>query len=477
MAGVSLSLGLFSLVKVTHGRSDWAGFYTLFLLSDMGLWGRLPFIQQAAYFVQPLFGSWGAWPPRLHFSLHGYFEHLRVPNPGIGLGLVFAHVAVLAVARRTPGRLRTAACGLSFGLLFYTLFYYWTAVGLALILGWCFDRGHRALYLKTVAIGGILGLPEVITTYIFKQSASPDWAPRMGLLLPVAKGSASVIPDVTLLILVLLLPWIWIYRRDLLYLALLTLSSFVLSGHDIITGFGTENAHWLIYLGFPCMSILLVFAMLAAVASLGGRSARAAIVALMIASIAIGFYLRYKYHEFGNDFFNMYNIYNNDWHDCKADSLPAKSVVAGDWQFVMMATILNHQVPLAAFGVATSPHLSNDDWDERIALNSFLQGRGASDFRASLQLMVDRLADDNVFEGAFAGFKGPWSQNPVLAMERIDHRMRAFTRIETDPLSVVDRWSVRYVALSVKQTPPDYLSRGWRLLNRGHNYQVWERSR
>lgn len=58
--------------------------------------------------------------------------------------------------------------------------------------------------------------------------------------------------------------------------------------------------------------------------------------------------------------------------------------------------------------------------------------------------------------------------------ERLESRQKYFDEILTDPIAAFKRFQVRYVALPAKTKKPEYLSTGWRLLQDGSHWQIWE---
>ena len=104
-----------------------------------------------------------------------------------------------------------------FGLLFYVYFYYWTAAGLALVLAWALDAGHRRVYFHAGWIGGLLGLPGVVSDFFLKQHLSPDFFVRCDRLVPIGRFTELVLPKEMLVATVLGLIWVLFRRRDLIF--------------------------------------------------------------------------------------------------------------------------------------------------------------------------------------------------------------------------------------------------------------------
>jgi len=53
--------------------------------------------------------------------------------------------------------------------------------------------------------------------------------------------------------------------------------------------------------------------------------------------------------------------------------------------------------------------------------------------------------------------------------------MREFARVKGDPQPEIKLFRVRYVALQTTRLVPDYLKRGWSLIEAGPYWQIWSK--
>ena len=103
----------------------------------------------------------------------------------------------------------------------------------------------------------------------------------------------------------------------------------------------------------------------------------------------------------------------------------------------------------------------------RIALNSYLLGLDRSSFEFQ---QVSRLTPPR---GAISGGHGHETQRN--APRRIVARMAFFDAVTADPSEFFERYRLRYVALPVTELPPAYLNSGWKRLQGGPFWNIWER--
>ena len=89
----------------------------------------------------------------------GNWIHLewRIINPATTMVYLIAFIWAVLRAREAPTRARIATAGLTFGVLFYVYFYYWTAAGFAILIALVLETCHRRVYFQTGWIGGLSG--------------------------------------------------------------------------------------------------------------------------------------------------------------------------------------------------------------------------------------------------------------------------------------------------------------------------------
>ena len=76
---------------------------------------------------------------------------------------------------------------LSFGLLYYAYFYFWTAVFAGTVLAWFLDPKGRRLHAQILIVGTLVGLPSLIDNYWIKSSTGTDWLIRTEKFAPLLR--------------------------------------------------------------------------------------------------------------------------------------------------------------------------------------------------------------------------------------------------------------------------------------------------
>jgi hypothetical protein len=138
--------------------------------------------------------------------------------------------------------------------------------------------------------------------------------------------------------------------------------------------------------------------------------------------------------------------------------LAPNAVIAGDVQFVDYSAILENVRPLENYWAFLSPSISDADWNRRKALNVYL---------------LDPSVSEDELRKRLSGVN--WSGISSDEAHRISDRLMAFRTIKRELDSNLDRYAIRYVALSADQVPPAYLEQGWVRLQQGPSWQLWGR--
>jgi hypothetical protein len=142
-----------------------------------------------------------------------------------------------------------------------------------------------------------------------------------------------------------------------------------------------------------------------------------------------------------------------------AKPLVAGSTVAGADDFCELAAVAENQWVLSGDAVPRSLSVDNEQWEVRSALNAYLVGMDRAEF------------DKNAQYDAQVWF---WV-NPEMRMRVYADFMRKFDDVVHDPARYIAASGVRYVALPSGQARMDYLRVGWRMLQSGPYWQIWER--
>jgi hypothetical protein len=463
LGGAMIGLAWYVLFRQWVTRPWVAASLSAVLLSDPGLCQGVPFLRHASRAAQILSA------PRDSLFAGGHWMHLewRVVTPVTTMAYLLVMIWAFARARQGPTRGRIVLAGLAFGLLFYVYLYYWTAAGLALLLALALDAGHRRIYFHAGWIGGLLGLPAVVSDFLLKQRLAPDWFVRCDRFQPVGRFTELELPPVALGLLAVGLAWVWFRRRDLLFVWALGAAGLMMANHQVITRLQLENYHWMFVWG-PALSFFVV---LAAEEEIGRRwnwspRACAALVVVSLAGLGVGTWVRVVETTRSVDPVHNARViaaYRAEFTRGRLPPFVANSVAAGDTDFVDFASILDNLRPLSDWTVYLSPSVSEAELDERVALNDLLLGvgRGAFESRQHAEFTSSRL--------------GLWTRERSLIPVRVAARLAAYDRVRGDLPAALKRFGVRYVALPAG-TRPDYLSRGWAPVATGPTWDVWERA-
>jgi hypothetical protein len=245
----------------------------------------------------------------------------------------------------------------------------------------------------------------------------------------------------------------------------------VLFKQHVLTGLNIENYHWL-YVWGPCGSLLLLvlFVELLPRRRPYAQLALGGLVIVCLADAALGLALRAAESVQAKTALELVTAcheYQLQRIDSGVDRFAPNSMAAGDIQFTNFASILENQRPLDNYWVYLSPHVTDAEWDQRVALNGYLLGRDRSAFEAEQRAAFQLKAE--------GGGWGPWTRDADDGNRRIASRLAAFDGVVQDPESALRRYGVRYVGLRTG-TPPAYLATGnWTRIQEGPVWQVWER--
>ncbi|CAN5905878.1 hypothetical protein BH23PLA1_BH23PLA1_22940 [soil metagenome] len=466
--GISIGLAFYLLMRIFFRRPWVAAALAVFPLMDGGLFtGRL-LIQQAGVTARLLLGDGAG----RYLGLNPIFVTLyRVINPLLSLGYLLLHIAALAWARSNPTWPRLLLAGVLFGLLFHIYFFYWTAALLGLAIAWALDAGHRRVYFHTGWIGALVGLPGLVSSYLMKQSASPDWGIRTDLWRPEAGRTHQLAFDARILtaavLLAFLFYWVWTRRRDLIHLWSLATAGLLLVNHQLLTNLINQNWHYNYVWGTGIFLLLLLS--LAHPFFERERLSRKAVSGLAVAVVVMlgwGFSLRaLEATRFGATQINMlaYEKYREQRLRDQAPPLLAQSTIFGDGPFVDLALIHENLRPLSHYSIISSAFVSNEELDLRDALNHYLLGLDRPTYEA-----------EHTYELGTTGW-GPWTYDPNALVKRKAERLAAFDAVARDPEGFLDRFGVRYAVLEANSPRPPLLRDGWQVVQDGPHWTILER--
>jgi hypothetical protein len=239
LSGATVGLAWYLLLRLKVPRPVVAMSLSLILLSDPGLIQGTPLIRlvKRAVMIASLPGGSSIGP--------GDWIHLewRSITPATTMVYLIAMIWAVLRARESPTRNRIFIAGLIFGLQFHVYFYYWTAAGLALLLALALDDGHRRTYFHVAWIGGLIGLPTIVSDVLLKQRRPDDWLLRIDKFVPIGRFGALVLPKEILLLALLGLVFVLARRRDLIFVWALGLAGLLLENHQVVTRLQLDNFH------------------------------------------------------------------------------------------------------------------------------------------------------------------------------------------------------------------------------------------
>ncbi len=463
-AGIALPL-TFYFVFFQWLRRPWAAaFCAIVMLFDSGVHAGEPF------FIQII---------RLHQAAVGHFPVLddgqsllgqwRIVDPAVGMPLLLFQVFFVSSAVERPkGRRLLVAAGISTALLFYTWFYYWTAAVGALSIAFIVDRSARRTYAKILGIGVMAGLPVIVDGLIIKPLLNSEALHRIGFFAPVPRLWFFPAPKGALLALLLTGVWIWLKKDgEGLYLWCLALAALALSNNHFVSGMDLNADRWCFVWGTGLSILVLLMAVQLSLSSF--RASRRAVV--MVASVALLFELSadtaLRAIEVDRSLqarfiLNGYKAFVSQVPSKVSQLLPENAVIAGDEEFCDLASIVSGVRPLAGYAAFKSLGIDDQEWESREALNAYLEGFSEQDFRSRASAMGEQYG---------------WgrSANPLKGAMVEAGMMREFARMKCDPQPGIKGFGVRYVALHTARPDPDYLKRGWSLLEAGPYWRIWRK--
>lgn len=381
-------------------------------------------------------------------------------NPSITLPFLLLALGALLRARRAGSWPWIVLAGVTAGLLFHVLFYFWTAVALALVILWVADAGHRRVYFHAGWMAALIGLPVVLQGSRVKRELGEAWFQRFDMFVPIPRLSEFIVQPVAFASILVCLGWCWMRRRELVPLATVTAAAVLLSNQQVLSGLQIENFHWM-YAWGPCGVLLLsMLAWVGLSPVFTGRRWLAALAAVAVGvHAAAGLGLRAMDAGWPR---RMAGI-NRDWRAYVAQraapgapAFTAEGRVAGDIRFGIFAQIRDNGRGLV--GAHYYSQRVNDAELARIfALNAVLSGESEEAFLGSVHL------------------RGLPERDAARRQVELERWRQAYRQGLADPEAGMDEYRVRYLALrrdGGRMEPP--VGR-WRLVQVGPDWRVWER--
>ncbi len=403
-------------------------------------------------------------------------QQWNILSPALWLGYLFLWLALACRAAARPALARRLVAAAALGLLFYVYFYLWTAALAGLLLLAWLDRyrpsetARPRIWLQIAAGGLLAGLPALLLAW--RHRPNPGWLARNGLW--VARFRHEPFHPGNLLLYGLSLLWLWRRDRNLLPLWTTSFAAWLLFYFSPwLLGRELQNFHWL-YVRNPLL-YLLWFLLLARSARrsawLQRRPLRPALIAVLLAVVASGLFIRYRQASGSRVSRNAMR----QWRAWQALPVPrpasleagiaSSASVAGAPQFVRLAVIRAGWRPLSGDTILLNPQLSSRDWRARAALNLYLlSGPRRSRFHAAIRQWLDREVKIHS--------ELPWTWVPSARQRLIRALESDFLRIRRHPRRWLARYQVRLLGLPNSGLKPD-LSASWRLFFTNSQWRIW----
>lgn len=466
LGGLAIGFGWYAVLW-QHLRRPWAAFFgALFLLTDSGWLQLRPLLRQVSLFAEVALHRATdifAGNPAIH-------REWRIISPIAVLPFLLLFLFALRRSIDEPSRRALLYSGLAFGLLFYAYFYYWTAVGLALLLGIVFERARWRTYFHTGWVGVVVGVPELATMLFASHRHGRDWMLRNDEFLPIPRLSehghflfALMLMVLTFLVVRRLIP-------NLMYLWCLCAAGFLMLHQQLFSGMQLQNWHWA-YLFCSCMTLLLILLLVSALEKIAapGRLVERILVVVVLVNAVAGIYLRAAEAVRTSEsvrFTTAYADYLRQHAQPGYRPLEAGAVTAGSDQFVQFAMITDHVLPLASeYPLTWSPGISDADFDRRIALNAWISGESRGQFAAAQEQALNNLQF------------GVELRHPEMRAARLARRLEYFDHVAANPAAALEEFKVRYLALPANAPRPATLGADWIEIEAGPTWQVWQRNR
>jgi hypothetical protein len=248
----------------------------------------------------------------------------------------------------------------------------------------------------------------------------------------------------------------------------MAVAGFALIHHHLLTGLQLQNYHWAYF--FSPVFILLYIALIAAEIPQSwdarGSWGKRVIAGFVLIHLAAGIYLRVQEatRTYDSQLFTMQYMEYRDQRSLSGAHLGANRVVAGDHAFVYQAMVMDNLRPLdTPWPVVWSSSVSDDEFDQRISFNAVLLGRTRTEFEVIQRSQLEKSEF------------GQEKRSLEFRARRLASRLAYFDRATITFNETIDKFKIHYVALPSSQNPPDYLTHGWKRIEAGPTWQVWQR--
>ncbi len=464
-SGISVAIALYLLLWFFIRNRFWTTVTSLFIFHDCGV--------QNAHMLHKQFRV------LYNVMVHGIEGPISViPNLLLqwrimtpGLSYLFLLMAILGVShavRNPDGKKNWIIAGIGCGVLYYIYFYFWTTISLALFLFFLVFAERR----KELFIAGIttilVGLPAVISNFLFKQNANPEWLPRLDYFLPIDRFSEFLIPRIAIVSSLLLGIWVWKNKmKELYFLWIVGFSAILLTNHQVVTGLQIQNFHFSYIYG---ISISILFYVLVAqkLKNLKFTWLKPAVLSFLLIFMGIGYFYRVQETtnvQDGQRMITSYQDYNEfiaanatlDWE--------SNAAIAGDNEFTLHLLIGKNIRPIAGTMLNLSPMLTNDEVDIMFAVNDYVRGVPLDEYK----IFWKRSTSNFIW--------GPWARDLQLKEEWYQKMLHLYEEVKKSPMEFVEKYKIKYIAALEKHGTPEVVERfpdQWMMITGGPHRKIWK---
>jgi hypothetical protein len=108
--------------------------------------------------------------------------------------------------------------------------------------------------------------------------------------------------------------------------------------------------------------------------------------------------------------------------------------VAGEEDLIKLMGITHKLTPLSNYFTTLSPNTTDEEWNERLALNALLSGESSQE--------VKRAQSEYILKSLYWG---KWSRSKEKKEELNSTRIQIFEKLSQEPLKYIDYYNVRYL--------------------------------
>lgn len=367
--------------------------------------------------------------------------HWQIVAPALSMAFLLGHLyAVSEFSRQKPWNHQwLILSGLTYGLLFYVYFYFWTAATIALVLLLLMSQERWKEWSLVGAIGLTIGIPAILMRMKMKAEADPEWLLRNAFFLPMEdRFSYLIFPRFAVLVAIAGLVY-WYLRRsrekDMTYLLTVGIASLLLLNQRYITGLENHDSYWL-YIGAPALHLLgMLMGYRLLEEQNWGRAAHWGLIGIALTMLVTGVGLRSAEATMVGDSERLMNSYQVlARHESELTKIKFKPLeqVAGTETIVSFLSTMHNLRPFSGLAAEISPGVSTENWNKRMAANGVLIGKPEYDFKIE---SYNELVE------------GGWNWPKDWRQKCYEDRMRFFKEYNASPEKILEDFVFGYVAI------------------------------